>query len=93
MEQHDEMLWAIAKKRAGFRKQLISYILVSSFMWGIWFMSGNRINLPNSFPSFPLPAWIMFWWGIGLAFSFANAYLLNTHGAVEQEYQKLKNQQ
>jgi hypothetical protein len=90
MEQHDEMLWAIAKKRAGFRKQLISYILVSSFMWGIWFMSGNKVNLHSSFP---WPAWVMFWWGIGLAFSFANAYLLNTGGAVEQEYQKLKNQQ
>jgi hypothetical protein len=90
MEQNDEMLWAIAKKRAGFRKQLISYILVNSFMWGIWFMSGNRLILHNSFP---WPAWIMFWWGIGLAFSFANAYLINNRGAVEQEYQKLKDQQ
>jgi hypothetical protein len=89
MEQHDEMLWATAKKRAAFRKQLISYILVNSFMWGIWFMSGNKIT---GVGGFPWPAWIMFWWGIGLAFSFANAYLLNTNGAVEQEYQKLKNQ-
>jgi hypothetical protein len=50
MEQHDEMLWATAKKRAAFRKQLISYILVNSFMWGIWFMSGNRINQHSGFP-------------------------------------------
>ena len=90
MENNDETLWAIARQRACFRKQLVSYVLVISFLWGIWFMSGNVFSLHASFP---WPAWIMFWWGIGLAFSFVNAYMVNTKSAIENEYQKLKKQQ
>ncbi|MEO8173432.1 MAG: 2TM domain-containing protein [Sediminibacterium sp.] len=96
MQTNDEILWRIAKKRARFKKQLISYVLVSCFLWGIWFMSGSEINYDSDFPgfpNFPWPAWIMFWWGIGLVFCFVNAYLVNTPNAVENEYQKLKNQQ
>lgn len=90
MESNDEKLWAIAKKRAGFRKQLITYVLVNSFLWGIWFMSGSSINLHSTMP---WPAWVMLSWGIALAFSFVDAYLLGTSTEIEKEYQKLKNQQ
>jgi drug/metabolite transporter (DMT)-like permease len=90
MQPNDDILWAIAKKRAAFKKQLLSYILVSSFLWGIWFMSGKEIDNDSDFP---WPAWIMLWWGIGLVFCFVNAYLINKRSAIENEYQKLKNQQ
>lgn len=90
MQTNDDILWSIAKKRARFRKQLLSYILVNCFLWGIWFMSGNNID---NYDDFPWPAWIMFWWGVGLVFCFVNAYMFNTRSAIENEYQKLKNQQ
>ncbi|MEO7531765.1 MAG: 2TM domain-containing protein [Sediminibacterium sp.] len=87
MQTNDEILWIIAKKRAAFRKQLISYVLVNCLLWGIWFMSGKE---SSQFTSFPWPAWVMLWWGIGLAFSFVNAYVFNTSGAIQNEYEKLK---
>jgi len=90
MQTNDEILWAIAKKRVSFKKQLISYLLVSSFLWMIWLISGREYN---QFSSFPWPIWIMFWWGIGLAYSFADAYLINNRNAIQDEYNKLKNQQ
>ncbi|MDB5211449.1 MAG: hypothetical protein JWQ30_2276 [Sediminibacterium sp.] len=97
MEPNDEILWAIAKKRAAFKKQLISYVIVNCFLWIVWFSSGSVWLAPGErlfrYEYFPWPIWVMLSWGIGLAFSFANAYLVNTKNAIEQEYQKLKNQQ
>lgn len=31
-EPRDEQLWRVAKKRANFKKSLISYVLVNSFL-------------------------------------------------------------
>lgn len=92
MRTNDEILWHIAKKRAGFKKQLLSYVIVNCFLWGVWFLSGSPFT-NFSFASTPWPVWVMFWWGIGLAFSFANAYLVNTKDSIEHEFEKLKNQQ
>ena len=93
MSTNDEILWHIAKKRAAFKKQLMSYVIVNCFLWGVWFLSGNQYNFNFKFISTPWPVWVMFWWGLGLSFSFVNAYLVNTRQSVETEYQKLKNQQ
>lgn len=90
MEQKDEILWAIARKRASFKKQLIAYVIVNSFLWTVWFTTGQEFD---QYAWFPWPIWVMFWWGIGLAICFVNAYLYNSGNAVEREYQKLKNQQ
>lgn len=88
MKSNDEILWHIAKRRAAFRKQLFSYMVVNLMLWAIWFISG-RENYAHS--STPWPVWVMFWWGVGLAFSFGNAYVVNTRSSIEHEYQKLKN--
>ena len=90
MQPENDKLWAIAKKRASFRKQLMTYLIVISFFWAIWFLSGMR---NDDYSRFPWPAWIMLWWGIGLAFSYSKAYGINSDSAVEDEYRKLKNQQ
>lgn len=93
MQTNDEILWHIAKKRASFKKQLLSYVLVNCFLWGVWFISGNRNELQLGFNQIPWPAYVMFWWGVGLAFSFVNAYVVNTKQSIEDEFRKLKNQQ
>ncbi len=90
MKPENDILWEMAKKRAAFKKHLVSYLVVISFLWAIWFLSGRQHDLENNFP---WPAWIMLWWGIGLAFSYSKAYGVNRHNAVEEEYRKLKNQQ
>jgi len=76
MDPKNDILWDIAKKRACFKKQLISYVFVISFLWMIWFMTSRQTDQSDSL--LPWPTWIMFWWGIGLAYCFVNAYVLNT---------------
>jgi hypothetical protein len=84
MESLDEKaLWHIAKKRAHFKKGLISYLLVNAFLWAIYL-----INVKHN--SYPWPLWVMLGWGIGLAFSYADAYHTNSVFSVEKEYEKLK---
>jgi len=90
MDTKNDILWELAKKRAGFKKHLVSYVIVNAFLWAIWFVSGRGYDYDAYFP---WPLWVMLWWGIGLAFNYANAYMFNTHNAIEQEYEKLKKQQ
>ncbi len=96
-EGKDPMLWEIAQKRAKFKRHLVAYIIVNAFLWCIWFFTGNQ---HQSFRfdewdtnHYPWPIWPMLGWGIGLAFSYADAYVFPKTNSVEDEYQKLKNQQ
>jgi 2TM domain len=90
-EGKDPVLWEIAQKRASFRGHLVSYLIVISFLWAIWFWSGN--NYGNGYNHYPWPIWPMLGWGIGLAFHYAGAYVFPKVNLVEKEYQKLKNKQ
>jgi hypothetical protein len=84
----DADLWRIAQKRASFKSHLATYIIVIGFLWLLWFFTGDR-----SFnDGIPWPAWATVGWGIGLLFNYLGAYV-HTTDAVENEYQKLKNQQ
>ena len=86
MENRDEQLWRIAKKRAGFKKQLASYIIVNGFLWAVWFFTGGFTD--GSY--YPWPIWCSLGWGIGLAFSYYGAYMENRADDTMREYQKLK---
>jgi hypothetical protein len=39
MENKDEHLWQISKKRADFKKSVFSYLVVIPFLWGIWWIT------------------------------------------------------
>jgi 2TM domain len=83
-QQRDEELWAIARKRAAFRRHLFTYIVVNSFLWLIWAIRSG------DYDSFiPWPIWPTLGWGVGLAINYADAYLFHRENSVEQEYQKL----
>jgi hypothetical protein len=87
--EKERELWRIAKKRAGFKRHLASYIIVNAFLWAVWFIgdyaSGEEKNIWRAWP-----IWTSLGWGIGLAFSYFNAYGYNKLESIEKEYEKLK---
>ena len=90
-EQRDELLWRIAKKRANFKKSLISYLLVNTFLWLLWYFTNDEHVVSTH--NIPWPLWSTLGWGIGIAFQYAEAYVFSVHGAAEREYERLKNRQ
>lgn len=88
MENRDEQLWRIAKKRAGFKKHLASYIIVNGFLWALWFFTTRPYD--EDYNMIPWPIWSTLGWGVGLAFSYYGAYMDNRDTDTMREYQKLK---
>lgn len=89
-EGKDPILWEIAQKRASFKVHLAAYLIVNLFLWALWYFTGANWR-DGSF--FPWPLWTTLGWGIGVAFHFVAAYVFPRANSVENEYQKLKNQQ
>ena len=83
IEPNDQRLYRIAKKRAGFKMNLVAYVLVNLFLIGVWYYSSG----PGT--TF-WPIWSFLGWGLGLAFHYFEAYIADTNSLVEREYQKLK---
>ena len=94
-QQRDEQLWQLAKKRASFKRHVVTYLIVNAFLWATWYFTGNRYHDFNDWEwhHYPWPIWTTIGWGIGLAFHFAGAYIFHQTNSVENEYQKLKNKQ
>lgn len=88
----DEELWKIAKKRAAFKKHLITYVIVIGFLWALWYITAGRgADADDLYTAWPI--WATLGWGIGLVFNYFSAYHdLNSSSAVQKEYDKLKNQ-
>jgi hypothetical protein len=85
-EGKDPELWEIAQKRASFKGHLVSYVIVNTFFWAIWYFTRHS----NDQEGLPWPIWPMLGWGIGLSFHFMGAYVLPKSNMVENEYRKLK---
>lgn len=83
--QSDNQLWAVAKKRAAFKKSVAVYFFVNAFLVAIWYFS-NRGDTRNHF----WPIWPMLGWGLGIAFQYINAYKGTDVFSVEKEYDRLK---
>jgi hypothetical protein len=88
----DEELWKIAKKRAAFKKHLVTYLIVNGFLWALWYITaGRHTDLDDLYLAWPI--WSTLGWGIGLAFNYFNAYHdLDSSTAVQKEYDKLRNE-
>lgn len=87
-EPRDEKLWKAAKRRVEFKKHLLVYILINTFLWAIWFFTGADYNGP-----LPWPAYASIGWGIGLFFNYINAYSGFRDTMLENEYRKLQQKQ
>ena len=83
----DEPLWQLAKKRANFQRNLVSYFVVNAFLWIIWwFTTSNRGFSGHT----PWPAWVMLTWGLALVFQYFGAYGGSKQSLTHREYEKLK---
>ncbi len=90
-EGKDPELWEIAQKRASFRSHVVSYLIVNTFLWAIWFFTDRHQRWEQG--DLPWPVWPALGWGVGLAFHYAGAYIFPRANLVETEYEKLKQQQ
>ncbi len=90
MESTDQQLWALAKRRAKFKRGISAYSLVIPFLWIIWYLSTPQ---EFRFNRIPWPIWPMLGWGLGLGIQYVYAYFDIEAGSLEQrEYDKLKGQ-
>jgi cbb3-type cytochrome oxidase subunit 3 len=90
-EQKDQRLWQIAKKRAGFKQNLITYVFVNIFLWGVWWLTGAKLEENDNFP---WPVWVTAIWGLVVVLNFFEAYRGgDKHSMAEEEYEKLKRKQ
>ncbi len=89
-DNRDARLWMEAKKRAGFKSHLISFMLVNALLWVIWWFTVPDISQGRQIP---WPLWPLIGWGIGLTFHYVFTYLVRHDGqrAIEREYEKLVN--
>lgn len=88
-EEKDPILWAIAKRRAGFKTGMVYYIVINAFLWLIWLLTdGNDYE-----GGIPWPAWSTAGWGIGMIIEYFSVYKYPKENAAEKEYEKLKQQQ
>ena len=88
----DEELWKIAKKRASFKKHLVTYVIVIGFLWALWYITaGQGCSVSDLITAWPI--WATLGWGIGLTFNYFDAYHdLGSSSSVQKEYEKLKNE-
>lgn len=84
-QKRNDLLWHIARRRAGFKWSLAAYIIVNIFLVGIWYFTTGDLS------QF-WPIWPMLGWGLGLSFQYFGAYHGDRVFSVEQEYEKLKRQ-
>lgn len=89
-QQNDERLWRIARKRASFKKNLFSYIVVNAFLWGIWWFTTGR---HGGSQRYPWPIWVMLGWGMALGFQYFEAYNGSKQDLASEEYKKLKSRE
>jgi hypothetical protein len=82
----DPQLWMLARRRAGFKRLLASYIIINIFLWVLWALTGSD----RDGSGIPWPAWTTFGWGIGVLFHFIGTYVKTDD--VEREYEKLEKQ-
>lgn len=82
----DPALWALAKKRAGFKNDLSYYFVINTFLWLIWLLTDDHDG------GIPWPVWSTAGWGIGMIIEYFSIYKYPTENAAEREYEKLVQQ-
>jgi len=78
-------LWELARRRAGFKSHLFTYVIMIPFFWLIWFLAGQHLGDSG----LPWPIWPTAGWGIGIVFHFLGVHVFHKYNLVEREYEKI----
>ncbi len=81
------MAWKIAKRRVEFKRHLSTYLVINAMFWVLWYFSEGQHERSHFLP---WPVWPMLGWGIGIVFSYLNAYVYTKENAIQKEYDKIK---
>ena len=76
MEQRDEQLWKLAKKRANTKRNGLVYLTIVVFLWIIWLSNNDFAFGKNMIYAWP---------------KYVDAYYRDNDSLIEKEYEKLKN--
>ncbi|OSZ73726.1 hypothetical protein CAP36_17120 [Chitinophagaceae bacterium IBVUCB2] len=88
-QDKDPKLWAMAKQRAAFKKDLVYYMVINAFLWVIWAIS--NYNDKEFDGGIPWPIWPTVGWGIAMIIEYFSVYKFPKEITAEKEYEKLKN--
>lgn len=89
-EEKDKMLWKEAKKRVGFKNHVVTYVVINTFFWLLWYFTDGQ----SDHHGLPWPTFATLGWGFGLLMHFSGIYLKGDKASqVEKEYQRLKKRQ
>lgn len=87
MDSRDEKLWKIARRRAHFQRDLVSYLFTNAILIVIWYLTSGSHG-------YFWPIWVLAFWGIGILTQYYWAYIKPSDlDLAEREYQKLVDQQ
>lgn len=86
MEKKDEQLWLLARKRARFKKNVSFYLIISGFLWAIWWFTAGTFNRNMDWP---WPIWPMLGYGLVIVFQYFEAYDHDKETSTQKEYDKL----
>jgi hypothetical protein len=89
MEQRDEQLWKLAKKRANTKRNGLVYLTIVVFLWIIW-LSNNDFAFGKNM-IYAWPKWPTLALSIAFVFEYIDAYYRDNDSLIEKEYEKLKN--
>lgn len=82
----NDPLWKQAERRAAFKRNLASYIIINLFLIGVWYISSRNHNVHF------WPIWPILGWGLGVVMQYLGVYHTNSVFSVDREYEKLKNE-
>jgi 2TM domain len=80
----NDPLWRLAARRAGFKRNLVSYVIVNLFLIGVWYFTIGKTG--GHF----WPIWPILGWGLGVVMQYIGVYRSDSFFSVEEEYKKIK---
>lgn len=90
MEERNQKLWKLAKKRANTKRSGLVYLSIIVFLWFIW-LSNNDFEFGKDL-IYAWPKWPTLGLSVAFVLQYIEAYYRDDESLIEKEYNKLKNQ-
>lgn len=90
MEERNQQLWKLAKKRASTKRNGLVYLSIVVFLWLVW-LSNNDFEFGKDM-IYAWPKWPTLGLAIAFVLQYIDAYYKDDEALIEKEYNKLKNQ-